>query len=132
MIGGGERARCDNYQIKAQYNPNIFSGQFLHSFVFCYLLSDLRGVDLNTVSEEKLANRAYYSSVLFGMHLMPQDDDTRKTVIALMDYDRTRSLIKPANPFGAYISKSVAYLLVAFAFAVRLTRTTLEVFEWHT
>ena len=50
----------------------------------------------------------------------------------LDQYVHTRARIERSNPTAASMSKSFAFLLVAFAFAVRLTRTTLEVSEWHT
>jgi hypothetical protein len=121
---------CDNLEIKPQYDPNVRSRAFIRSFVYCYLLSDLRGVNLDQVSEEQLSRIIAIAHVA-NFFILP-DDSAVEILNGLSNYEQTRALIKPPNPIGIFIPKTVAYLLVAFAFAVRLTRTTLEVFEWHT
>lgn len=119
---------CDRIQIKPQLDPNILTGDFIRSFLFCYELSDLRGVELDQISERQVGKRNVLAHITF---IFSRDDATRKSLVALSDYSLARSQIVAANPFAFSLSKTIAYLFVAFAFAVRLTRTTLEVFEWH-
>jgi hypothetical protein len=122
--------KCKDVQIKPQDVPNIFSGDFLRSFLFCYELSDWQGIQLNQLSDAQVAKRT--SLISFTLRYISRDDDTLQIYRPLADYDLARYEMRAQNPFSFSLPKSVAYLLVALAFAVRLTRTTLEVFEWHT
>jgi hypothetical protein len=120
---------CGNFQIKPQFDSNILSAEFIGSFLFCRAFSDLRGVELDQLSEQQFAQRSLIAN--FPFFFLSREDAGRGIVAAWSEYRTARNEVVAANPFAFSVPKTIAYLLVAFAFAVRLTRTTLEVFEWH-
>jgi hypothetical protein len=135
---GKELDNCSDYRVQLNYIPDVLlsmmqgrllSSQLFNSIVFCLSLSDLRRVDLSRLSVEQVGRASFYSRMISPV--MNYDNAKKQTIEALYNYALALRQIEPPKPLGRFISKTVAYLLVAFAFAVRLTRTTLEVKEWH-
>ena len=120
----------------SQYYDNWLPS-FLHitehispSDLLCNLWSSLRATKLKDLSEDTLYNLQHFSDL--SKTLVPQEANVQNAIDRLLEYSSIKTEIelhkgKPPN----FIAKNVAYLLGAFAFAVRLARTTIEVFEWH-
>jgi hypothetical protein len=126
-MGTPEKIKGEIDKIKSYFLPAFF-----RPYIFCRLLLELRGTDLGRVSLNRVDNRAGLAVQSFNFGLIPRNVSTLETVKRLQEYRDARRDIEQGNPVAPFISKTFAYLLVAFAFAVRLTRTTLEVREWHT
>src|SRR5262249_10728495 len=98
--------------------------------LLCNLWSTLRDKKLKDLSEETLYNLQYFSD--WSKTLVPQESNVLDAIARLSEYSNIKTEIelnKGKPPI--FIAKNVAYLLGAFALAVRLARTTIEVFEWH-
>jgi hypothetical protein len=130
---------CITYDISEPYRSMKIVEYFLFAafnpadkpYVYCYMISDLRQVTIGRYPANVLRKTAAHMDAL--KFLMPPDAQNLQTIELLTKYSDARlryeNNLEP--PIGSLIPKVLAYLLVAFAFAVRLTRTTLEVFEWH-
>jgi hypothetical protein len=121
-----ELASCDKWQINVD---NVFSGELWRPFLFCFVLGSWHHIDLDTLPPDQVARRALTLRVLSG--LLPSDQGHTEALADIQKYNNLLIEMRPTTFIGTLIPKTFAFLLVAFAFAVRLTRTTLEVFEWH-
>jgi len=99
--------------------------------VFCYCFGEAKAAALPDLLEPALHNMA--SRARSWSFTLPDDPLSTDTIDLFQKYAQARGEYEAHKdiPMEAHIPKSLAYLLVAFAFAVRLTRTTVEVFEWH-
>ncbi len=99
--------------------------------VFCYSFGILGGSKLPNIPSSTLYDVANRAS---GWQMaLPADQPTVNVVDLFKKYETAREqyALHREMPEETHLSKPIAYLLVAFAFAVRLTKTTLEIFEWH-
>jgi len=121
---------------EALYDPSKLKGylslSYIRKLTFCSIFSYASGRELRSIPLEQLQRSLSLAVWPFGFGLLPDGRGFSDTLTALQEYALARSNIEQVSTLiGAYISRTVAFLLVAFAFSVRLTRTTLEVFEWH-
>jgi hypothetical protein len=121
---------------EALHDPSKLKGylslSYMRQLTFCSIFSYAGGRELRSIPLEQVQKSCALAFWPFGFGLLPDGYGFRDTLTALQEYSFARSSIEQGSTLiGAYISRAVAFLLVAFAFSVRLTRTTLEVFEWH-
>ena len=117
--------------LRAQIFGSVDDLNAVHKRIFCYCFGRAKGSALGDLPE---ADISYVALQARRWNLaMPPDPLTAETVDLFRRYAKARTQyeVHKDKPLETYIPKPVAYLLAAFAFAVRLTRTTLEVFEWH-
>jgi hypothetical protein len=126
--------RCGDFQIKLSpddLSPDKVKDWFssVRLLIFCRAFVGLVGVELSQVPKISLERRMLF--LTYGQYLVPRDSSTRELVRAFVRYNYLRTTIEQKNPIGIFIPPTIAFLLVGFGAAVRLSRTTLEVFEWH-
>lgn len=99
----------------------------------CSYFRDFIGARVSDIKTDVLYRLSYISSSPIGW-----PDDTHDALVLFQKYVALRGeqeLYSQTTWEGYLLMSSnwkvLSYLLAAFAFAVRLTRTTVEIFEWH-
>jgi hypothetical protein len=122
---------CDDFKLptKLDFAKIKEWPAFVRPYAFCLAFSGLVGVELSQVPKDSLDRRVMFLPVV--VLALPTDPASIQIFNTFAHYNFLRGSVAGKNPIGIFIPQSLVYLLLGFAISVRLSRTTVEVFEWH-